>query len=85
MFVDLSSFFTDSRVDSFPLISSPLPLLGIIAVYFYFVYSLGPRLMKGRPPLKLNSIIVIYNVVQVVANAVNASIVSVCCPLVRPL
>lgn len=41
-------------------------LLGIVALYLYFVQEWGPNYMAKRKPFKLNRIVQIYNVVQIV-------------------
>lgn len=66
--------YSDHRVDHLPLIGSPLPVIGLVAAYLYFVYSLGPKFMADRKPFNLNSIINIYNLVQVITNLTNATI-----------
>jgi len=68
--------FEDPRVDHFPLISSHhVPLvIGIIAAYFYFVLSFGPKFMKDRKPFKLDSFIIAFNVFQVLANGINVTV-----------
>jgi hypothetical protein len=40
--------------------------VSIVAFYLYFVLSLGPRLMKNRPPMQLDTVIKIYNITQVI-------------------
>lgn len=41
--------------------SSPLPQTIIIAIYIYFVTSLGPRIMENRKPLDLKGVLILYN------------------------
>ena len=53
-------------MDSFYLMSSPLPTLLICAGYIYFVKYLGPRLMRDRPPFELKNVIIVYNIIQIV-------------------
>ncbi|KAL1116860.1 hypothetical protein AAG570_005329 [Ranatra chinensis] len=55
----------DPRTNDWPLLTSPLPGLGIIGFYLYFVTSLGPRMMANRKPYNLNNILVVYNALQV--------------------
>lgn len=55
----------DPRVQDWFLMQSPLLPLFIIAFYLYFVQRLGPLLMKNKPPLKIENVIILYNVVQV--------------------
>ncbi|KAH9507021.1 Elongation of very long chain fatty acids protein 7 [Dermatophagoides farinae] len=42
---------SDPRTSDWPLIGSPFPIWSIILCYIYVVKSLGPRLMKNRPPM----------------------------------
>ncbi|XP_018327717.1 elongation of very long chain fatty acids protein 7-like [Agrilus planipennis] len=56
----------DPRVEPFFLMSSPIPVAIIVAFYIYFVFKLGPRLMKNRPPFDLEKVLIIYNIVQII-------------------
>lgn len=38
----------------------------ITALYLYFVLSFGPRIMKNRPPMQLDTVIKLYNVIQII-------------------
>lgn len=51
----------DSRTENWFLMSSPLPQTIIIAIYIYFVTSLGPRIMENRKPLDLKGVLIFYN------------------------
>jgi elongation of very long chain fatty acids protein 7 len=73
---DVNDLLSDPRVDGYPLMSSPLPTIAIIALYIYFVKNLGPRLMKDRKPLELKGIITVFNLFQVAANLINVIVVS---------
>lgn len=46
--------------------SSPGPLLTIIATYLYFCVWAGPNFMKDRKPFEMKGIIKLYNLVQVI-------------------
>lgn len=61
LFVDLG----DRRTNHWPLIKSPVPGLTIIGLYLYFVLSWGPRYMANRKPYNLNSLLIVYNAIQV--------------------
>ncbi|XP_072744132.1 very long chain fatty acid elongase AAEL008004-like isoform X3 [Anoplolepis gracilipes] len=50
------------------LISSPFPLILIIFGYLYFILYAGPRYMQNRPPYKLKTFIMLYNLIQILAN-----------------
>ncbi|XP_025204858.1 elongation of very long chain fatty acids protein AAEL008004-like [Melanaphis sacchari] len=55
----------DSRIKDMFLMDSPWPVLIILAAYLYFVLKAGPNFMKYRNPLKIDRIVMVYNVVQV--------------------
>lgn len=44
---------------------SPVPILFIIVAYLYFVLKAGPEFMKFRNPIKIDRIVMIYNIIQV--------------------
>lgn len=46
--------------------SSPVPVLTILAAYLYFVLKLGPQYMSSRKPFNLQNILVTYNLYQVI-------------------
>lgn len=54
---------------------NPLSLLALVAVYVYFVKA-GPKFMQNRKPLNLDSVIIAYNMVQILVNAYFTVIVS---------
>ncbi|XP_055380600.1 elongation of very long chain fatty acids protein 7-like [Condylostylus longicornis] len=60
----------DPRIDSLPLVSSPIPATITIVIYLLFVNKWGPKFMENRKPYKLKSILRIYNVLQVVFNLI---------------
>ncbi|XP_050735194.1 elongation of very long chain fatty acids protein 4-like isoform X2 [Eriocheir sinensis] len=69
----------DDRVKGWPLMSSPLPTLGITAAYLIMV-KLGPRLMAQRPPFQLKIPLIVYNLAIMLLNlyiGVELAIVSV--------
>ncbi|XP_037088615.1 elongation of very long chain fatty acids protein-like [Pollicipes pollicipes] len=55
----------DPRMDDFPLMSSPFPVLAICLTYVWTVCWLGPRWMKNRPPYDVRRLLVVYNAAQV--------------------
>lgn len=55
----------DETVDSWFLMSSPLPVVSIVLVYLVFVLKIGPTFMKDRKPYDLKRIMVAYNAFQV--------------------
>lgn len=59
----------DERADDYFLMGSPFTVLGILGLYYYFVTDFGPKFMKNRPAYKLQNILIVYNALQIVANA----------------
>ncbi|XP_067208505.1 very long chain fatty acid elongase AAEL008004-like [Linepithema humile] len=49
-------------------ISSPFKVIFITLAYLYFVLSFGPRYMKNKPPYKLKTFMLVYNIDQILAN-----------------
>ncbi|KAJ3643351.1 hypothetical protein Zmor_026068 [Zophobas morio] len=56
----------DPEVDSWLFMTSPLPVITILIVYFYFVLILGPKLMENRQPFDLKGVLIGYNFYQVI-------------------
>ncbi|XP_055884761.1 elongation of very long chain fatty acids protein 4-like [Biomphalaria glabrata] len=54
----------DPKLDGFPLMDSPFPMLAIILVYLLFVH-LGSKWMKHRQPYRLNHLMFAYNCLMV--------------------
>ncbi|XP_021370680.1 elongation of very long chain fatty acids protein 4-like [Mizuhopecten yessoensis] len=50
----------DPRVEAWPLMESPVPVLTLVALYLVMVYH-GPRVMVQQKPVSLNSVLVVYN------------------------
>ena len=48
--------------------STPFPILSIIAFYVYTVKVLGPRWMKHRKPFQIEGVIIVYNLLMVLAS-----------------
>ncbi|XP_063839330.1 very long chain fatty acid elongase 2-like [Ostrinia nubilalis] len=66
----LRDFLWDFRgkvhfVDKWYLMTSPMPILAILLVYLFIVLNVGPKLMKSRPAMNLNKVLVLYNVIQI--------------------
>ncbi|CAH2991927.1 unnamed protein product [Chilo suppressalis] len=57
---------SDPRTEKWLLMSSPGPLLTILATYLYFCTSVGPRYMRDRKPYQLKNTIIAYNISQIV-------------------
>ncbi|XP_026486124.1 very long chain fatty acid elongase 7-like [Vanessa tameamea] len=54
-----------AMVDSWFMMSSPMPILSVVVLYLLFI-RIGPRVMKNRSPLRMNKLISYYNASQVV-------------------
>ncbi|XP_058818559.1 elongation of very long chain fatty acids protein AAEL008004-like [Topomyia yanbarensis] len=60
----------DPRSAQYVLLNPPWLPVVIIGAYLYFVLNLGPKLMANRKPFVLKRLILVYNLVQVMSNAV---------------
>jgi elongation of very long chain fatty acids protein 7 len=58
----------DPRTNDWPMISSPLPGLSILALYLIFCLRVGPKMMENRKPYQLKSLLIVYNAIQVYAS-----------------
>uniref|UniRef100_A0A182WWA5 Elongation of very long chain fatty acids protein n=1 Tax=Anopheles quadriannulatus TaxID=34691 RepID=A0A182WWA5_ANOQN len=64
-------FFTeykDPRIENYPLLGSPWPIVMIIILYLKFVNDWGRRLMKYQTPYDLTIVMNIYNLIQIFLN-----------------
>ncbi|XP_030034984.1 elongation of very long chain fatty acids protein AAEL008004 [Manduca sexta] len=61
----LNENLADPRTNTFPLVSSPIPIIVIMYVYHRFVKSWGPAFMANRQPYDLKKLIIVYNLVQI--------------------
>ncbi|ERL90175.1 hypothetical protein D910_07529 [Dendroctonus ponderosae] len=59
---------SNPRALDYPLMSTPLPVIFIIYFWFKFVLTWAPNYMKDRPPFELKKIIMLYNIMQIIAN-----------------
>ncbi|KAK0075524.1 hypothetical protein PV325_006782, partial [Microctonus aethiopoides] len=64
-YYDLMENKSDPRVNSWPLMNSPLPTTLICIIYVYFVKIIGPKLMMNRKPFNLRYTMIYYNLFQV--------------------
>ncbi|KAJ3660588.1 hypothetical protein Zmor_005029 [Zophobas morio] len=62
------SAYADPRLENYPLMGSPFQIIMILTTYVVFVKKTGPALMKDRPPMKLDKVIMVYNWVQIILN-----------------
>lgn len=61
-------YFTDKRLDGFPLMNSPLTIVIICMVYFLVAKIWGPKLMEKRQAFELRGVLVAYNSYQIIFN-----------------
>ncbi|KAK4298474.1 hypothetical protein Pmani_029185 [Petrolisthes manimaculis] len=76
---DWSLSIADERIKNWPLMSSPLPTIGLTAVYLAMV-KIGPKIMATRPAFQFRIPLIIYNLAMMMLNlyiGVELSIVSV--------
>ena len=45
--------------------TSPWPVIGICIFYAFFVFKLGPHLMKNRRAFNIDPIVNVYNLIQI--------------------
>ncbi|XP_026328941.1 elongation of very long chain fatty acids protein AAEL008004-like [Hyposmocoma kahamanoa] len=57
-----------AMVDSWFMMSSPVPIMSVVASYFLLI-RIGPRIMKNRPPMQMNKLLAYYNAFQVLLAA----------------
>jgi len=60
---------SDQRVNDWPLMSSPLPTIGICLTYILIVKKIGPYFMKDRQPYDIRIPMIIYNFLMVIISA----------------
>ncbi|XP_014247359.1 elongation of very long chain fatty acids protein 7-like [Cimex lectularius] len=64
LFIELA----DKEISNYMLMGSPLPMMLIIGIYYYFIFYGGRKLMENHKPFKLNNIMAAFNIVQIIAN-----------------
>ncbi|KAG5673655.1 hypothetical protein PVAND_003683 [Polypedilum vanderplanki] len=62
----LNNELDDKRVKNWLFMANPFKPIAIIGIYLIFVLKWGPKLMENRQSFKLDKIIKIYNLTQVV-------------------
>ncbi|XP_050453502.1 elongation of very long chain fatty acids protein-like [Cataglyphis hispanica] len=60
----------DPRTQDYFLIGSPWPCIALLGFYICFIYYIGPRFMAKRQPFQLDRILQIYNLSQIIINAI---------------
>uniref|UniRef100_A0A1B6FEY2 Elongation of very long chain fatty acids protein n=1 Tax=Cuerna arida TaxID=1464854 RepID=A0A1B6FEY2_9HEMI len=68
---EFQSNFMDSGkiVEEWFLVRTPYPVIAILALYLLVVLKLGPKYMEGREPYRLEFVMRLYNIVQVLYNS----------------
>lgn len=59
---------SDPRTEHLPLVGSPLPVVGVITLYLFFVNKWGPKFMVNRKAFDLQNIMIVFNLVQILGN-----------------
>ena len=54
----------DPRVQSWPLVASPVPTILICVSYVFFVKFAGPKWMENRKPFDLRKSMMVYNLLM---------------------
>ncbi|XP_050310572.1 elongation of very long chain fatty acids protein AAEL008004-like [Anthonomus grandis grandis] len=60
---------SDPRANDYFLLQSPIPTAIVLFLWYKFVFKWGPALMEKRPPYNLKRIMIIYNIIQILANS----------------
>ncbi|CAG9759463.1 unnamed protein product [Ceutorhynchus assimilis] len=60
---------SDPRALEYPLMRSPIPTIIILYLWLKFIFHWGPEYMKTREPFNLKKIMIVYNILQMIANA----------------
>lgn len=58
----------DPRTKDYFLVENPLNIIFIVMAYIYFVKKLGPQVMENRKPFKLQKLLMMYNLLQIIVN-----------------
>jgi hypothetical protein len=70
-------------VDTWFLMGSPMPMLGLVTCYVSFVLKIGPKLMASRKPFNLKPLLVVYNFSMILLSLYIAVMVSHRISLIR--
>jgi len=62
----IKDVFVGSLVDSWSMMSSPYPILALLAIYLTFVLKIGPNLMATREAFKMINATRVYNLYQII-------------------
>ncbi|XP_031638604.1 elongation of very long chain fatty acids protein 7-like [Contarinia nasturtii] len=58
----------DNRLHHLPFISSPIPMIILVSIYLFIIRN-GKKFMEHRKPLKIKRLIIVYNILQIIANS----------------
>lgn len=58
------------------MLGSPVPIVLLLVGYLYFVKVIGPKMMADREPFNLQSVINLYNIMQILINLYVGFVVS---------
>ncbi|XP_050091018.1 elongation of very long chain fatty acids protein 7-like isoform X2 [Anopheles aquasalis] len=61
----VEELIADPRAKQLPFMDNPLPTLGMIMIYLFWVLLIGPMYMRDRKPMDLRRVIIFYNLFQV--------------------
>ncbi|XP_073820612.1 very long chain fatty acid elongase 7-like [Musca autumnalis] len=65
----LSTLQIDKRITTNPMLGSPMFMVLIFATYLFIVRKWGPKFMEDRKPFKVEGLMKLYNVMQIILNA----------------
>ncbi|KAK9875216.1 hypothetical protein WA026_006005 [Henosepilachna vigintioctopunctata] len=60
--------YGDDRIHEFSLCDSVWKPLSIVALYVLFVKKIGPWFMKDRQPYNVRNFVIVFDIIQIVAN-----------------
>ncbi|XP_058978093.1 elongation of very long chain fatty acids protein 7-like isoform X2 [Musca domestica] len=67
--LDFVNMNIDKRITENPILASPLFMIAIFTLYILIVRKWGPKYMEDRKPFKVDDLMKLYNVVQILLNA----------------
>ncbi|EFA00084.1 Elongation of very long chain fatty acids protein 1-like Protein [Tribolium castaneum] len=60
--------WSDTRSRYFPFMGSPLPIITVLSVYFWYIFDYGPKVMKNAPAKDITNVMKTYNLLQIFFN-----------------
>lgn len=61
--------YGDPRVSNYHLMSTPWPTIGATLIYYWFIRSIGPKMMRDRKPYQILPLVRCYNIAMAAWNA----------------